>query len=147
MACNTNMSRMTKMMLFPESEFSVILTLIRKSGTNVQTGNGHTWTIYKLGPATHHRSVVKEHLEAQTTEQDQWLRVCKHLGSQSHSRLLPVSIGRISSRPIRKARRHEGRAFTAIYRANCYNANENMMLQFLRFSVLSACYIQVIWLH
>lgn len=45
------------------------------------------------------------------------------------------------SRPIRKAKRHEvGRAFTAIYRANCYNANENMMLQILRFSVLSACY-------
>ena len=104
-------------MLFRESGF---LTLTRRCRTNVHSGtiNRHKWTIHGTCHPCHYHSVVKGHLEAQTTEQDQWLRVCKHLGSQSCGRYLPP----------------------AIYRANCYNANENVMLQIPRFSVLSACY-------
>ena len=124
-------------MLFRESGF---LTLTRRCRTNVHSGtiNRHKWTIHGTCHPCHYHSVVKGHIETQTTEQDQWLRVCKHLGSQSCGRFLPVSIDRISPHP--KGKKARGRAFTAIYRANCYNANENMMLQILRFSVLSACY-------
>ena len=138
-----NMSRMTKWWYFENLDFLRFLTLIRRCGTNVHTGtiNGHTWTIYKFGPAIHAATVVlKKRAPWGADHRTRPVAACVQTPGFTVCKWSTSSGVYWSNLAHQKGKKSRGRAFTAIYFANCYSASGNMMPQILRFSVLSLCY-------